>query len=363
VSVFYSGNRTGLGNYDGEDIVANENYFGEFGSFQMVVEGCQNDQAVFDAVISQDFAEVAAMHENMEFEAVTEAGVSSFVDKIKEFVKKAWAKIKGLLKSFVDKFTGIIIRDNKKFVEKYKKQVLQKTNLHKMKYKWAEPADRSFNIEVDKRLAAAVAVIDSTKTDVFKDSETELDSVMKEVSSSDFMEKLYAKTVGEGSSITASEFSKQMHEKAFAEEKEVEGLKDSDLNHIMSILTESSTILKNVKSYEKKVDEAFSKALKDTDKLKADLKFKDEESSKADRLTMKRCNVYYKLMSAQQTVANKTSAGLIDACKFHIKQCRRVFQQAVTFNKSVNEEAELLQAVGEAAEFEIESSFASYETV
>ena len=59
---------------------------------------------------------------------------------------------------------------------------------------------------------------------------------------------------------------------------------------------------------------------------------------------------------------SKSTAALMAETKALIKQSRRVFAQAVSFNpKAVKENALLIEAVGEAAEYEVESSLNDYE--
>ena len=59
---------------------------------------------------------------------------------------------------------------------------------------------------------------------------------------------------------------------------------------------------------------------------------------------------------------SRISGVLIAETKFEIKQARRVFAQAAAFNaKAVKENALLVEAAGDAAEYEVESSFNDYE--
>ena len=53
----FSRNRTSLGSYSGDEIIANENYYGELGALQIALEGVQNDQDIFMACLENDFEE------------------------------------------------------------------------------------------------------------------------------------------------------------------------------------------------------------------------------------------------------------------------------------------------------------------
>lgn len=378
----YSNNRTTLSKYNGEDIVANENYFGEIGACQIMIENAQNDQAVFDAVIRNDFTEAAlsikgSVEESAELGAVLESGASGFIEKIKEFVQKVWAKIKGLFKSFFAKIDGVITRDNKKLVEKHKKAVLTK-DLSKMKYKWADPTGElespSSAAEIGK--SAAWILGDALSKDFGK-----IESLTEKIDSGDRLQELLGMAVG-SSTCESSEFAKEYHDKCFKDEDSEEGLANGRLNEIMSILTESSKTLKAAKKMQGDIDKAFSNILKQVDKQRTEVSkmipdkkndkytssYKDSEGNSINGGTdtasnmNKRLNFIYKEINVSQIAMNKTASAMLTETKNLISQCRRVFSQAAAFNaKSVKEDAMLIEAVGESAEFEFESSFVDYE--
>ena len=364
----YSSNRTQLGMYNSDEIVANENYYGVVGACQMMLEGFQNDQAIFESVLAADFMEAVAVQEGaVEYSVVNEAGVSGFADKLKELVKKIWGKIKGLFETFIAKVNNVIIRDNKKFVEKYKKQVIVKS-LDKMKYKWAEPNEAGF-----KQLATQLEV--AKVTDAMDRcvglSSDELKKIAEKVDDGSLLQELLG-------GVEPKEYSKEMHEKCFKEEEEVEGLDKGRLNECMDTLINSKASLKNIEDARKKADKAFGEMLKAIDKAKntvlknvpdkgdnvAGSIGKDgayKYSGSADN-AMTQLNTMHKVVSLANTAMSRSTGVLINETKFDIKQSRRVFAQAVTFNpKAVKENALLVEAAGEAAEYEVESSFNDYE--
>lgn len=380
----YSNNRTSIGAIDASEIVANENYIGELGALQIAMDGIQNDRAIFEAVITQDFAEVTAIKEGVEdFEVITEASLGSFLDKVKTLAKKAWEKIKGLFKTFIAKFNNIIIRDNKKFVEKYKKEITAKAaDLGKMKFKWSNAKSLSTAPKaIDEAYDIIQAGIDRV---VACNNVADVDKIQEELSNGDYTDKAYAKAV-KGSD--AKSFAKDYHEYIFEDEGEVEGLKSSLLSEIMDTLTNSAKTIKNIEEANKKIDKVFTDTLKNIKKMEDsiiknnplkndegtlttdDHKLNDKASmitaktghSTSKMLAQKRANVLYTLVSTEQAVESKVCSCFLNEVKFHIKQCRRVFAQAVAFNpKSVKENALLMQYVGESAEFDIESSFSDY---
>lgn len=351
----YSSNRTQLGMYNSDEIVANENYYGVVGACQMMLEGFQNDQAIFESVLSADFMEAVAVQEGaVEYSVVNEASVSGFIDKLKEMVRKIWEKIKGLFQTFITKVNNVVVRDNKKFVEKYKKQVLTK-NLGKMKYKWAEPKEAGF-----KALASQLEV--SKLTDAMDRcnglSVEELKKLGERVDNGDLLEEILG--------VEAKEYAKEMHEKCFDDEEEQEGLESSRLTDCMHTLINSNTSLKNIEEAKKKADKAFNEMLKSIDKSRNAILKKvpakdDAEKVKSDT-AMTELNTMHKVISVANTAMSKSTSALISETKFMIKQARRVFAQAAAFNpKAVKENALLVEAAADAADYEVESSFNDYE--
>lgn len=366
----YSSNRSQIGMYNSDEIIANENYVGEIGALQMMTEGLQNDQAIFESIITADFMEAVAVNEGTNLEVFTEAGAGGFIDKMKELVKKAWEKIKGLFATFIAKINNVIVRDNKKFVDKYKKEVLAK-NLGKMKYKWAEPKENGLASVTQ----AAGALIDSgmSKCAISADFK----KVAEECDNGDYLESLLG--------CEPKEFAKEAHEKCFADEEEEEGLASGRITDCMDILINSSKTLKEVEKVKTEADKTFSKMLKAIDKARNEVlksipggkgagedktvKIGDTDAGQSyntgDKASkdsaMTRLNCMTKVISISNTFMSKSSAAVIAETKFGIKQARRVFAQAAAFNsKAVKENALLVEAAGEAAEYEVESSFTDY---
>lgn len=351
----YSSNRTQLGMYNSDEIVANENYYGVVGACQMMLEGFQNDQAIFESVLAADFMEAVAVQEGaVEYSVVNEASVSGFIDKLKEMAKKIWEKIKGLFQTFMTKINNVVIRDNKKFVDKYKKEVFSK-NLGKMKYKWAEPNESA--------ISALANQLTSTKVSETMDqcngkNTDQLKKIAESVDNGELLEEILG--------ADPKDYAKEMHEKCFGEEEEVEGLSSSRLTECIDTLINSNKSLKNIEEGRKAVDKALSDTLKSIEKsrniLLKNVPSDDATTKSATNMAMTKLNTMSKVLSVANTSMSKMAAASIAETKFLIKQSRRVFAQAAAFNpKAVKENALLVEAVADAAEYEIESSFNDYE--
>ena len=383
----YGRNATSLGGH--YDVVANENYRGVDGALVALTEGYVNDQAIFEAVIGQDFAEAYAFSEGCELELVTEASLGGAFDKLKAFVKKIWEKIKGLFKSFMTKLNSVIIRDNKKFLEKYKKEVTTK-NLSKMKYKWCEPQPKGFETLYDSLDGDNAGIsISLSLGKVFNYNEDAIKRANDDIDDGNFEEDLLKTFLASGTQTDSSSFSKDVHDECFESEETEEGLSTTRLNWIMRMLDGGAKELDYIKKAQSNIDKLFSSTLKDIDKAQktvlgkipknsedeADeysIKIKDKDgyedtikSSKgSNNLQNDRLSLAHRVVSVMNTCFTRASSALIAEAKFAIKQSRSVFAKAAAYratNESMYSDYTYLDAVAESAGFEIESAFEDYE--
>lgn len=370
----YSTNRSHLGNYSSEEVFANENYIGSVGALQMTLENYQNDQAIFEAVLGMDFAEAQAVNEGVEVEVFTEASVGGFIDKIKEFIKKAWEKIKGLFQTFMAKFNNVVMRDNKAFVDKYKKSVLTK-DLSKMKFKWSA---KKKDITIDEGELKSLA---DDCMDILDKSEDTLKKEVEDMNSGDYLDGILTKLIkkyGYSSTTDSKSFVKEFHEALFEDEEEIDGLNTTILTEIIGVLSEKK-VISNLEKSRKAVDKYFTKLLSDINKVsntvgkdvpsKADTN-KSYKVGNSDSINyaekdaakhVGKLNTLYKAISITQTAVNTLTSRVLEENKFYIGQCRKVFAKAAAFNpKAVKENAIFVEAAGEAAEYEIMSTFEDY---
>lgn len=365
----YSTNRSHLGNYSSEEVIANENYIGSVGALQMTLENYQNDQAIFEAVLGMDFAEAQAVNEGVEVEVFTEASVGGFIEKIKEFIKKAWEKIKGLFQTFLAKFNNVVMRDNKAFVDKYKKAVLTK-DLSKMKYKWSELKGGLPTID-----EGALTKLADECLSVLSKTSDECAKINEEINNGEALEELLSELAG--TSTDSKSFAKDFHEQLFEDQDTIEGLSAGELSKIMTLLSDKK-LVSNIEKSKKAVDKYFTKLLNEVNKASNQVaKGVPSESKETKSYTVNGqtknykekngakhvtiLNTLYKLISVGQTGVNTYTSRVLEENKFHVAQCRRVFAQAAAFNpKAVKENAILVEAAGEAAEYEIISTFEDY---
>ena len=114
-------------------IEPDDNYNAVTGCAMAYLESQQNDLALFNATIANDFQEVAALQEG--YEVINEAGsISGIFEKIKQLLLKLIAKIKGIFKAFLAKLSATF-GSNKDVYDKYVKQINKYYNWKDFKVK------------------------------------------------------------------------------------------------------------------------------------------------------------------------------------------------------------------------------------
>ena len=365
------------------DVQANESYVGTLGCYNALIDMERNNRAIFEHNIARDFQEAVMVNEGASEEellAFTEASLGGFFEAFKSMVKKIWEKIKGVFSTFLKKLDTVIIRDNKKFVDKYQRQVRTK-NLSKLKYKYCKQLDGFGDIK------------DSLTTkDKFK---AEADNVMKGFANwfgsltfyKDMLEKddlipyFIEKCIsGKLKNVEMKDLSKEVHDICFDSEESEEGLDSSRLTDIIIILQGDKT-KKDIETAQKSVDKHFRSVLKELDRYSKDLsKSKIDDNNKKIEIDrpddsskqvpiknnktitnyLQNAGVIQTVINNLENVHNRAVACFLNENKFRISQARKVFAKAVSYNDKAKNESVYLDAVEEAAEYEINEMFEQY---
>ena len=377
----YSSNRTGLDYYSGEEIVADESYVGTLGCYNALIDMERNNRAIFEAGIARDFQGAVMVNEGASEEellAFTEASLGGFFEAFKSMVKKIWEKIKGVFSTFLKKLDTVIIRDNKKFVDKYQRQVRTK-NLSKLKYKYCKEL-AGFK-ELKDALDPGTALQGEALTILgVLDNESTADSWKKRIDDGDLESYLIEGCVSSKlKNVEMKDLAKEIHEMCFDSEESEEGLDSARLTNIILDL-QGDKIKKEITTAQKKTDKHFSTILKRVESYSKELgKAKkgdsvsiptdaDDGSSKKniadDQQVTDSLNVsgiVQTCLSTLESIHNRVVACFLNEHKFKISQSRRVFAKAVSYNDKAKNEATYLDAVEEAAEYEINEMFENYE--
>lgn len=413
----YSNNRfafnEGYGSFV-EDVEPDLSYFGQAGADRILAEAAQNDLKMFDAIIANDFQEAyltKAMNEGADYAdqivALQEASASGIFGRLKEFLKKIWAKIKGLIESFLTKIRGAVTSDNKKLVDKFKKQITSNSSkLSKMKFKWSKPTGKEmdyseaiYKTKAEDKVIYIMGVnsFDAMSANTHHTLQVAADrcyELEKEIGDEDYDDKQLSELSGI-SNTSVADFTKDAHEFFFEDEDEEDGTFGSLMTSIMSMLINSKDFIKSLEKAQQNIDKYFREQIKRAQKmedvaLKAVGREKDSDykigTIKADgtkgggdkinnagnggaavgkilnyngseitaaMLMAKIGSNLQQYFSHLQTNITKCANADMAACQFHIKQCRRVWIQAASFAvKPVKEDAMLFDAIGESADFE-----------
>ena len=383
----YSLNRTNLNTIAQ---VEAEPYSGFVGCYEAMIDMEHNNHVIFEALIQNDFKEAAYVNEgNLEqAQIVNEASIAGIKSAIRKFLEKVWAKIMGILDSFRAKIDKVIMRDNVAFVKKYERDV-RKKDLSKMKYKYADPKDDGFgkvynaiaNPDTLKSMArGAISIIGTTS----KESQKEI----QEKRDKDYILKVVLST----DSIKMKSFDKDLHEFCFNKAEEKTGLPDDMLREIIASLSSKDGQVGKVKTSIGKIQNAtnkyfqgliseLDKATKAAGKLDPDDKGSwdyeyDEDKTgrkastnmtkgQASREYAQRASASQQVITRVEEVHNRLVTGFLKEYKFNMSQCRSVFSKAVSYkpkksaNASFEFEDEYLNAVAEAAEYDMEIMFES----
>jgi hypothetical protein len=258
MGLFSKNDYIGLGsNYE---VAADESYTYPTGSGRILAEAAQNDLNMFSALIARDFEEAAYIQEGyggFSVEVITE-GVTGIFSKIKELFLKLLAKIKGLFKSFMAKFDAVVIKDNKKYFDKYK-SVVNSGNVKwdGFKCKYQKPKTDIGNFVIKENDAV----------DVYNNTTFSEDSTDK----IEYSEKLYEKVFEDdaahiafvnaltGLKITElADFEKEFHESLFEDEDELDDTSAATAkSSIESIMIAGDnygkTVTKNLDNFDKAI--------------------------------------------------------------------------------------------------------------
>lgn len=345
MGVYTSGTRIGSNRRPSVKLGSARGYEGSVGLHQIMIENTQNDMALFEGVIACDFQEASAIIQessSSKIQAMNEAFASGLIDKIIGFLKTAYEKIKGLIDTFIQKLSTIVIRDNKKLVDKHRNRVMQK-DLSKMPYKWSEPRVGGSDSVLGNIPNLAPTLVGGANA--YTKYKLDVSSVADAIQAADNHETKEDR-VKNFESKTGLDFSnmvKSFKEKHFKDVEEKEGVSKALLTNIMETLTTSKDEIKSLKESRSKVDKLFKKRLSELKaldkKLSANLgnnKGMDVEESNLSKDEVTKAtrgvNNLFEAMKFEQESIAKNLGAIINAYKFKIKESRSVFARAVTYS-------------------------------
>lgn len=298
-------------------------------------EFVQEMVGVYEAMHAMDMAEIELRRNNggvalesctegmEEFEAVQEASVQTITTKVKEALKKLWAKIKGFFKS-IRKYFDYLFMSGKDFAKKYQTEIV----------KAAAKADDSFEFKMYKFDDAKIDDVDGAK--LYEKAYALVAATLVEAGKqrvdinqidNEALEKAvysnYRKFIVGGSG-DAEDFSKE----AFAyfrsgaeDESDKEEVKPGQISGFVKILTTSKT-QSSLDKMERAMDKSFKDVLKQIEGLEKDAV--KAENEVAIKVCSKLATAFEKCQSIASTFVRIWQQAVKDRANAYKQACMKV---------------------------------------
>jgi regulator of PEP synthase PpsR (kinase-PPPase family) len=404
MGIFTSNTLSSISGVDYSDLPALEGYDAVTGCATAMLEVHQNDMALFNAAIMEDFKEVAAMNEGV---TVLNESASDVLNKIKEIFKKLLQKIKGIFNAFIAKLSQTF-GSAESVYNKYKKQISAYNKWGKFEVKKFREVKGKGSV-----LAKLVEVGKYSQSFSYITTNTTAGGTILTKESID-TDEINKKLIGEriGYKSLASDIDddfKNMDVAFMNAVYEDEDTKDdwnvSDIlgGNIGTLLEKNAgkKFKENIEAANKNLNDVISKIIDELDKEA--LKINDAAGA-ANRKEMDKAKYSSKIISAtgagmdasgkekrnnlsnnygmivtgskelsqsianlqkvaaqEQTLITSFTSARLKATKFAIAQARRVWSSAAAYSsiEHKNEGVEFYTAIGEAAEYDFISDMES----
>lgn len=361
-----------------------EGYDGTVGCGLALIEGYQNDLALFSAAVTSDIAEMAMIQENagIDIYVLQEAGISGMVDAIKKFFIKLGAKIKAIFTGFMAKLESYFTKDLKAYVKKYERS-LDKKDYKDMKIKYMEVKNNSYTVAEAYNPNKYTIIIAGD----FTGSEEDIDKEYEDTDRSDLIKAAYHDIIN-NSIDDNNDFDDWYHDELFNDAELKDDWDYSKIKLIAARLTANTKTISEIKTFYDKVNSDIKKIIKDIDTYdkKVTSKYKDNSTGKTKDLDLdqqfgvrrtadnrrgsgermepagtsnngknislkvatKQVSLMRQKASAYQDVVLHISQVVMKEAKVAIAQDKKVFAAAVAY-KTMTKESTLLDMISECA--------------
>ena len=364
------------GNYTVE---AAEGYSGGIGCQFAALEATQTDFSFLTAFVQSDAREIGMVREGAgdeDIHTMLEGTISDAWNKLKEWVKKIWEKIKGIFKAFIARLEDFMGKNGYAYFEKYKKILFDGTPIKDLKAKYSKVDDGQLTTLLTGR--ELEKVLPNALTDIGKVVKVDDDKDQSEIVD-EFLEKML------GESTDKKSFKKDFHDKCF-ESESVEDLESGKIPEYVKYISDKKSIIEKFEKQRDNIDKSFNKISKGIDKIASialDDKIKHKSNTKDEGLYFdnkeyvgfgkdnqpkksyeyafqSRISHGQRRMSAVQSALTTYNSAAMEAGKFAIAQSRRLAGVIVAYKLRHKNEAfagvemsdELYTIIGEAAEYE-----------
>ena len=379
------------GNYT---VVAADGYSGGIGCQFAALEATQTDFSFLTAFVQSDAREIGMIREgadDYEVNAMLEGTISDAWNKLKQWIKKIWEKIKGIFKAFIARLEDFMGKNGYAYYEKYKKILFDGTPIKDLKAKYSK-------VQTDKLKTFLTGV---KMGEFFDDARTSeiARKITDDTDQSDIVDEYLTKLLGE--STDKKSFKKDFHDACFDSEA-TEDLEVGNIPEYVKYIATKKSIIEDFEKQRNSIDKGLNLISRDFDKM-ADLatkavvdgaksdaktvdfvgrhtgfeKNKEGKDNKAlinagkdsngqdltgdDRKTsQKDINIARRAIGALQSALVTYNSSAMEAGKFAIAQSRRLAAVIVAYKMRHKNEGfagvemsdELYTIIGEAAEYE-----------
>ena len=368
-------------------VEAAEGYSGGIGCQIAALEAAQTDFSFLTAFVESDAREIGMVREGAgveEMHAMLEGAISDAWNKLKEWVKKIWEKIKGIFKAFIARLEDFMGKNGYAYFEKYRKVLYDGTPIKDLKAKYSKVDDK----ELEKLLIGRE--LENVLPDAFDDKTV---VVNDDKDQSEIVDEYLGKMLGE--STDKKSFKKDFHDKCFDTES-TEDLESGKIAEYVKYISDKKSIIEKFEKQRDNIDKSFkkisssidkmaSKALDDKVKNKSNTNDegnyattdyvgfgKDNKPDKAYKsASQSRIARAQRRASAVQSALTSYNSAAMEAGKFAISQSRRLAAVIVAYKMRHKNEAfsgvemsdELYTIIGEAAAYEALSAMDDLATV
>ena len=408
MGIILSGVCEGTTNYNNIKVPEIEGYDGshELSFYQVQHENAMNDLALFKSMLISDMRENGMLQEGYSEEQILTEGmdtVKNVLEKIKDMFLKLLAKIKNIFGAFIAKLSTFG-SDGDALFKKYKTVIAGHSDWKKFKYKIrsekTEGVDKVSKVSLpsfglsNSNVNDTVTGYDFGEADKFDKTEEEVEE--------DVIAKVLDK-YKDASKI--SDLKKVMMDVHFEDEEEKTG--DSDFNEGTHFTTLCGSKLQGMKKLISKtkdilatLDTAMKKRISDLTKIQGkviDLSVSNDTTKKlaatsmnfatdnttgkykatanpatanatggnieyaqnTAKLMIKNIGILQKYTQAEQRVVTAYSTNYMNMIKFDSAQIKRIWTSAAAFATLRKESFDLIEAIGESAQYEAEDHFSS----
>ena len=349
-------------------VEAAEGYSGTIGAQMLMVEGFQNDMDMFSASLMADRQEHRMVQEGAsesEVSAMQEGALSSFWEKVKAFVRKLIAKIKGIFKGFIAKFEAWMGKDGRAFFDKYKKEIFSGKDLDGLKVKYSKPTSGFANIKVN---------VDGASPD---------GNLSDDKSQSDLVDEYLSDiVVPKVNNASKGSFRKDFHDECFDSEEATHEVSSSNIAEYVQYISGKKDPVSTLKKLGEDQEKGLNNYLKQIEKFAGKAtdyavdstkdvthggysnKFSGKDTDKTDggkfsgkaENHQKLAARLQKQAQAMQEALGVANSAVLTEIKFAVAQSRRIAAAIVAFNPKKHEDTSLIEVEQEAAEYEVLSA-------